>query len=401
MIETLSVEGAVVAALALWCALVACLLLACRRPLLALWREPVLRHPVLVFESDDWGAGPSQQAWALRRLAQVLCRHRDGEGRPAVMTLALVLGRADPDSLAGSYRRRELDHPEHAEVLAAIREGVALGCFAPQLHGHEHYWPAALLTAAAGDQSLRAWLAEPQAPTEHLPSPLQSRWTDASRLPSVPLEEGAIRSAVAEEVRAYARILGCLPRVVVPPTFVWDARVELAWASQGIGTVVTPGQRYSARDAQGLPAGCWGETRNGGTGAGGVRYVVREDYFEPAFGHRADRVLEALARCTAQGRPTLMETHRLNFIGAQAQTEAHLRELDRSLGEALRRHPGLRFLATEALAEALVRRDPAWCHTRLRPRLAAWVARLRGQRRFWRLARLLGLAPLLRLLEAA
>jgi len=26
--------------------------------LMANWNEPVIKHPVLIFESDDWGAGP-------------------------------------------------------------------------------------------------------------------------------------------------------------------------------------------------------------------------------------------------------------------------------------------------------------------------------------------------------
>jgi hypothetical protein len=53
--------------------------LSCRRlcgRLRALWREPALRVPVLIFESDDWGAGPVEQAqctaqtaWGARRLS--------------------------------------------------------------------------------------------------------------------------------------------------------------------------------------------------------------------------------------------------------------------------------------------------------------------------------------------
>jgi len=55
-------------------------LLAFAAPLAARWREPVLRQPVLVIESDDWGAGPLAQADALRRLAASLQRVRDGSG---------------------------------------------------------------------------------------------------------------------------------------------------------------------------------------------------------------------------------------------------------------------------------------------------------------------------------
>src|SRR5512143_1501807 len=66
-------------------------LLAFAGPLAARWREPVLRSPVLIIESDDWGAGPLQQADALRCIAALLQRVRDRSGRQAVMTLGVVL----------------------------------------------------------------------------------------------------------------------------------------------------------------------------------------------------------------------------------------------------------------------------------------------------------------------
>ena len=36
------------------------------RGMIATWREPVLRRPVLIIESDDWGAGPAEQAHVIR-----------------------------------------------------------------------------------------------------------------------------------------------------------------------------------------------------------------------------------------------------------------------------------------------------------------------------------------------
>ena len=77
-------------------------LLAFAAPLVARWREPVLKRPVLVIESDDWGAGPLAQAEALTSLAALLQRVRDGSGRPAVMTLGVVLEVPDGARIAGS-----------------------------------------------------------------------------------------------------------------------------------------------------------------------------------------------------------------------------------------------------------------------------------------------------------
>ncbi|MBS0174489.1 MAG: hypothetical protein JSR64_10675, partial [Nitrospira sp.] len=61
-----------------------------RRTILALWREPVLNRPVVIFESDDWGVGPQSDAVALNQIARLLERHRDGRDHPAVMTIGVV-----------------------------------------------------------------------------------------------------------------------------------------------------------------------------------------------------------------------------------------------------------------------------------------------------------------------
>src|SRR5512139_410836 len=90
-----------------------------RRHLAACWREPVLRHPVLIIESDDWGAGPHEQASALTRLASVLNGVRDETGRPAVMTLGVVLAVADRDAWRanGIHLACTLGAERHSEVL--------------------------------------------------------------------------------------------------------------------------------------------------------------------------------------------------------------------------------------------------------------------------------------------
>jgi hypothetical protein len=385
----------------LWLGVVGSVLLHFRRDLWAVWREPVLRCPVMIIEGDDWGAGPVEaQAAALDRLADVLVRHRDQHGRPAVMTLALVL--AVPDGRAmradGQYRRRMLDDPLFAPVRQAIERGRAAGVFALQLHGLEHYWPAGLM--ASTDPAVGSWLAaETPATTEKLPSHLQSRWVDASVLPSRPLEAAVVSDAVAEEVWLFERIFGERPRVAVPPTFVWTAEVEQAWARQGIEFVVTPGLRSACRDVMGVPNCDTGPFRNGEQGAG-VTYIVRDDYFEPERGHRAERALQALDAKIQQGRACLLETHRSNFIGDAVTARDAMNEIDRLLALALSRYPALQFLSTEELGHALRRGDPGLIEQRVLPRLRAWLQRVRAITGFWRLSRATGLSWIVRIIQS-
>ncbi|MDP2025301.1 hypothetical protein [Sulfuriferula sp.] len=389
----------------------ALLLLLYAKRLAALWHEPVWRVPVLVVESDDWGAGPLDQATALAAIQAVLLRHRDATGQPAKMTLGVILAVVDTaTTTASAYQRVVLDDARLAPVLDALRDGIAAGVFVPQLHGMEHYWPPAVLAAAQTDSAVAAWLTGAAWPaTEALPSALQSRWIDARVLPSLSLPVAEIDVAAALETATFARIFGQAARVAVPTTFVWNDAVERAWAMHGVRYIVTPGTRHTGRDTVGKPIGDGRLIRNGERSHSGVRYpngerrnsgiryLVRDQYFEPALGHDAARGLAALARQTLLGRPTLLETHRFNFIGAPAEVALHA--LDNLLSQARAAYPTLRFLSTEQIAEAMTHMDSALIETRLCGRLRGWLVRTHTLPRFARLARLTGLALLLWMMQ--
>lgn len=350
-----------------------------RREIAAAWAEPCLRYPVMVFEGDDWGYGPLEQADALRDIAAELARHRDVTGRHPVMTLGVILAGPGPAATADDAlgaARVTLQDARLKPVCDAMVQGVRAGVFDLQLHGMEHYHPAVLTRAAHMDPQVRAWVAgAPFVETEQLPSPLQSRWTDASSLPSKALDEGDIRARVAAEVAMFRQCFGALPEVVVPPTFVWNECVERAWAEQGLAVLVTPGERYEMRGTDGLPADTGINYRNGQRCASGLIAVVRNDYYEPVRGHRADRGLAGLAAKWAQRRPLLLETHRSNFVGATAQHAESVRAIGDLVSAALRAQPELRFPTVAELAQHYVRGgeliDP-----RLRTRVTALLHRL-------------------------
>ena len=368
-------------------------LLAFAGPLVARWREPVLRHPVLIVESDDWGAGPLSQAAALTRLAAMLQRIRDRNGRAAVMTLGIVLEVPDGARIAASrfaaYHALALADERFAAVRAAMQAGIEAGVFAPQLHGQCHYWPAALLAAARTDTAVRDWLATPEpAATEALPAPLQSRWIDASVLPSRALPGAAIGPAVAAETAAYRAVFGRLPQVAVATTFIWNEAVEAAWAQAGVEVVITPGRRATCRNTAGQPACVDASMLSGERSRAGPRYLVRDVYFEPSLGHAPQRLADGLKLRARQGRACLVETHRFNFLQAE---DASLAAFEAGLNAAVAACPRVRFLTPLELAHAIEKRDPAWIEGRLQRRLTVWCARLDEIPRFRRIARLSGL----------
>lgn len=298
------------------------------------------------------------------------------------MTLGVVLSGPDPARPDEPEAGILLDDAAMRPVLDSISEGVRDRVFSLQLHGMQHYHPAVLDLACRADPALAAWRRQPLAATEDLPSPLQSRWTDASVLPSRPLAPADIRLRATAEVNEFARVFGRPPAVAVPPTFVWNDTVEAAWAAAGVRVIVTPGERYEARGRDGLPVDSGHLYRNGQRCASGLMAVVRNDYYEPVRGHRAAHGLEALARKWRQRRPLLLETHRSNFVGRHARHQDSLQALDELLARATRDFPDIRFLSVETLAAAYAE-GGGLIDRRLTVRLQALIARvlLPGRRR--------------------
>jgi len=382
------------------------ILVAYRHELHSAWVEPVLRHPILILESDDWGPGPERHAVQLERLAELLQSHSDSRGRHPVMTLGLVLAVPDATRISAAgleqYHRLTLGDARFRCIRDAIERGRAAGVFALQLHGMEHFWPPVLMRLAPARPELGRWLTEGELPdSEDLPSHLQSRWTDAEKLPSTDLPAAEIEAAAAEEVAAFAKIFGMAPVVAVPPTFVWTRAVEEAWVRAGVKAIVTPGRRYSRRDAAGRPAGSGSPIYNGEQALGQATYLVRDDYFEPSRGHTAGQALNALKRKFRLGRPILYETHRFNFTNDQGTAGTAMQEVDELLRRALVDMPGLRFVSTEALAEEYRKPRSLLFDWRWQARLNIWLRRLNEVSRLRKLAWLSGLAVLAGLLLVA
>lgn len=348
-----------------------------------LWREPALRCPVLILESDDWGPGPPEDAQTLVDIAKELERHRDAHGRRAVMTLGMLLavpdGKAMRETQASRYARMPLSAPQFDAILTAIRGGMAAGVYSPQLHGLEHYWPDALMQASRHARAVRDWLVQDAVPRhEDLPAELQSRWIDASTLPGRELPAEAAKAAAAQEATLFRKLFGVAATVAVPPTFLWTEPVEAAWCAAGISVIVTPGRRYRGRSGKGKLVADTGRLHNGEIARSGAMYIVRDAYFEPSLGHRAEHGLQALADKTRLGRPTLLEMHRFNFTRRPPERDAALQELASLLAAARERHPDLCFLSTDELATAMRRRDPELIETRFFARLRIWWRRAIG-----------------------
>jgi hypothetical protein len=198
-----------------------------------------------------------------------------------------------------------------------------------------------------------------------------------------------VQRAVKEEVDVYFRAIGRRPTLVVPPTFVWTPVVERAWAANGVDCVITPGCRYTSRAADGTSVDDGAQFANGDN-AGGVTYLVRYDYFEPARGRDAAHALRALQSATAEGRPCVLENHRVNFCGDAAMHAHSLKELEKLVAGALQLMPTVRFLSSADLYRVMKTQDRHWLRRGLLERFPFQWQRLRKTGRLWKLLKFSG-----------
>lgn len=367
------------------------------RDLLRSWREPVLRYPAVIFESDDWGAGPLDQSKALENLRTILTRFKDPVGRTPVATLGVILATADTRRIRNAggveYFSASLSEPVYAPLREIMNEGARQGVFALHLHGMEHYWPQALMQAATKDPDVRDWLQSDDIPgTESLPSPLQARWTDASVLPSRALDSETLHAAIAEEAHLFNACFNQRPRVAVATTFVWTEEVEAAWAKAGIDVIITPGVRHTCRDAAGKPGGVDKQMINGELSKSGQIYLVRDVYFEPMLGHKPEQLVNDAKEHARLGRPCLVEMHRFNFIGAAKKCGTCLHVLEAALEQLQCTLPEIHFMTSLELADAMRTKMPALVEAKLAPRIRIWLRRIEQIRGFAMLTKISGLA---------
>lgn len=349
--------------------------------LLVYWNESVIKYPVLIFESDDWGAGPLEQAQSLARLEKLLSQYADMRGHHPIMTLGAVLSIPHANKIKESayetYYAKSLNHADFFSIKTAMINGKKQRVFDIQLHAMAHYWPGNLMHELRTSKEVRQWMEQEEFPrTELLPSVLQSRWVNTEILPTAALNNDEINKAAKEEVAVFKAVFGFIPKVVVPPTFVWNNVVERCWQQQKIKYIVTPGQCYDHRGSEGKPVGNGKKIINGQLSSEGLTYIVRNDYFEPSLGHTAKMAIKVLETKTKLAQPTLLEMHRFNYIQDNETTENSLTELDKVISSALDKFPNVLFLSTEELASKYLSQDSDFIERSYLVRLSICMQRI-------------------------
>ncbi|MEN9790656.1 MAG: hypothetical protein RLZZ63_314 [Gemmatimonadota bacterium] len=349
------------------------------------WRTS--RH-LVVIESDDWGMvrTASRDAYTqllakghpvdtspysqndclesnedLTDLLEVLCRIRDHQGNPAVVTINNVVGNPDFRRIRESeftayfvepFTETLERYPSHDRVMELYRIGMGEGCFVPQFHGREHvhvtHWMQALRDGATDirDAFDRGMFTIPRRRS----SDCGHVYVNAMFSTSIH-DEAVIAASIAEGLRWFTRIWGFASQTAIAPCYQWSAPVEEAWRTGGVrGIQSAQVQQRPTR------SGRLAHVRRytGQVNTSGQTYAIRNVMFEPSLAPHRDAVPEALrqiARAFLWRKPAIIASHRLNYIGSlQATNKARgLSSLTRLLTAILRQWPDVEFIGSDQL----------------------------------------------------
>jgi hypothetical protein len=344
----------------------------------------------VVFESDDWGSeripfkkdleyltscgidiysNPFNHLDSLESeddlaaLFETLIRFKDCKGNHPVITSNSVAVNPDYEKIKASgfreyYYESTLETYKNKSgcenSYALIKEGMAAGVYHPQFHGREHL-------------NVQQWLTGLQMGNEIMMKAfnagiycidLDNKITNWAKLLA------AFDSSSDQEVADYGKIIeeglllfkntfGYSSDSFIAPCYIWHPSLEIILKSNGI--------RY----LQGLPiqyAPVYNSKYRKIYHYQGERnkmeqtYFIRNCFLEPALNAKFNYLADCLKRISiifSWGKPAIIGTHRINFIGSinNENRRRNLKILSALLSSILNIWPDVEFTTTDKLGE--------------------------------------------------
>lgn len=334
----------------------------------------------LIIESDDWGAirTPSKNvadkigstnksfhnsaykndslasAADLELLFEVLASKKDKQGRHPILTANFITANPDFQKIKASdfqrYHYEPIDItlsklPTHSANLSIWKDGITSGIFKPQFHGREHL-------------NVRRWMRALKDNTDETRKYFDLGMTysgvgDYSFMEAFDWssreETEEYQNILEEGLSIFRRLFGTNPESFIAPCYNWDDSVETVLAANGV-------RWMQGIQNQLLPTGKFNEYtriahKHGELGANGLRYSVRNVFFEPSLASNKDWVNNALARISnafLMNKPAVICSHRINYVGfiSEKNRDTNLKLLNELLDRILRKWPDVHFASS-------------------------------------------------------
>lgn len=298
-----------------------------------------------------YGALASQSD--LYNLFEILTKFKDRTGRNVVITPFVIMTNPDFDRI-----RSDGFEKYHYEIftetikntymgektLKAWEEGIEAGIFLPELHGREHFnVPQWLKFLRKGDKNLLKAFEMHYAylrTSDMYVNPVFTFYFDNAN------DFEFLNESLADAVRLFQDTFGRNPIVFNPPNGMFHNMFYAKLAESGIQAVNTKHFRLQPDTRGGIARRHF---RFGKISEEGIIHFISNCAFEPAsrdykgIGKTLKQV-EVAFNC---GKPALINTHRVNFIGSRNKSvrDKSLTELALLIQNMIKKWPDIEFLS--------------------------------------------------------
>lgn len=353
------------------------------------WRK------IVVIECDDWGGirMPSREVYKillqkgiindqdryikndtladrkdLELLFETLLESKDKRGNPAVMTA--VTNVANPDF----QRIKDADYEEYffepftktllrygrgTETFDTWKKGMELGIFTPELHGREHisvqHW---LRKLREGDKNLITGFNHEVVAlkVDGLHSALDGFRPEFYINSSDQLK--FLNNSISDAVHLFRDIFSYKPNAFVPGNGIFHPVFERVVAKEGV-KYLNVSHFSPVPDMHGRLTLRYYHT--GKKTSFGLRYYTRNCAFEPTeVSYRGiDLTMRQIEMAFRWGKPALISTHRVNFIGVlePSNREKGLKELKLLLNSIVKKWTDVEFMSLRDMFKVLYPHD--------------------------------------------
>ena len=310
------------------------------------------------FNTYDTLASPDD----LNALFEVLSSFKDVRGQSPKITANTIVANPDFERIAAAnFQSYHFEHftetlqkyPLQATSFLLWEQGMKAGLFVPQFHGREH------LQVARWLQNLREGLPQTKLAFEQQVFGLSTTITSEKRRSYMAAydcetaeELETNKQIIAEGLDIFKSIFGYQSTTFIAPNYTWSDALNETLAANGV-------QGIQSGWFQILPIYEQSEKTNPAHFSGQKNerqqyYLVRNCAFEPATATHFDHVgacLQAIKTAFRWGKPAIINSHRLNFIGSleernRSQNLAMLKEL---LTTILKKWPDVEFKSSNEL----------------------------------------------------
>lgn len=341
-----------------------------------------LKDKLVIFESDDWGAirTPNKEfvkashefgqeirksRYAVDSLAsqsdledlfEVLLKHKDRDNNPARFTANSIMANPDFRKIRESsfkqyhyerFTETFLRYPQHVNNLEVWKKGMEEGVFMPQFHGREHL-------------NISKWMNALQKNDKNTLFSFNHNTTYSGKADYSYME--AFEWQKIEEIESHKKILkdgldifkdvfGFQSTSFIAPCYTWDFALEDVLIDNGI-KVIQGGKNQVAQNKNGELINLKHSFME--RSASGAYYNIRNCVFEPSINQNLDWVDKVLARMKVSfllGKPAVINTHRINFVGfiEEENKVQSLRKLDELLERMIKVWPDIKFASSDQL----------------------------------------------------